>query len=127
MFHGKIIFRNPRHPGLRSLCVDDFIYGHVLDRTLLKNANYTSHSILPSVFFHFQKKNFSVYMSWTGLLRWVLVVKNTCQCRGHKRCGFYPWVRKIPWRRAWQPTPVFLPEESHGQRSLVGYSDKSQT
>jgi len=38
------------------------------------------------------------------------------------RCGFDPWVRKIPWRRAWQPTPVFLPGESHGQRSLVGYS-----
>ena len=35
---------------------------------------------------------------------------------------FDPWVRKIPWRRAWQPTPVFLPGESHGQRSLVGYS-----
>jgi len=35
---------------------------------------------------------------------------------------FNPWVRKIPWRRAWQPTPVFLPGESHGQRSLVGYS-----
>ena len=34
----------------------------------------------------------------------------------------YPWVLKIPWRRAWQPTPVFLPGESHGQRSLVGYS-----
>ena len=33
-----------------------------------------------------------------------------------------PWVRKIPWRREWQPTPVFLPEESHRQRSLVGYS-----
>ena len=32
------------------------------------------------------------------------------------------WVGKIPWRRNWQPTPVFLPEESHGQRSLVGYS-----
>ena len=32
------------------------------------------------------------------------------------------WVRKIPWRREWQPTPVFLPGESHGQRSLVGYS-----
>ena len=31
-------------------------------------------------------------------------------------------VRRIPWRREWQPTPVFLPEESHGQRSLVGYS-----
>ena len=44
-----------------------------------------------------------------------------CQCRRHKRCGFDPWVGKIPWRRTWQPTPVFLPGESHGQRSLVGY------
>ena len=35
---------------------------------------------------------------------------------------FYPWVRKIPWRRRWQPTPVFLPIKSHGQRSLEGYS-----
>ena len=34
----------------------------------------------------------------------------------------FGWVGKIPWRRAWQPTPVFLPGESHGQRSLVGYS-----
>ena len=45
-----------------------------------------------------------------------------CQSRRHKRPGFNPWVRKIPWRREWQPTPVFLPGESHGQRSLVGYS-----
>ena len=36
--------------------------------------------------------------------------------------GFNPWVRKIIWRREWQPTPVFLPEEFHGQRSLAGYS-----
>ncbi|KAJ1063485.1 hypothetical protein K5549_021582, partial [Capra hircus] len=40
-------------------------------------------------------------------------------CRRH---GFDPWVRKIPWRRAWQPTLLFLPGEFHGQRSLVGYS-----
>ena len=40
----------------------------------------------------------------------------------HKRHGFNPWVGKIPWRRAWQPTQVFLPRESHGQRSLEGYS-----
>ena len=47
----------------------------------------------------------------------------TCQCRRHKRCRFDPWVRKIPWRRMpWQPTPVFLPGESHGQRSLADYS-----
>ena len=37
-------------------------------------------------------------------------------------CSFNPWVRKILWRRAWQPTPVFLPGESHGQRSLMGYN-----
>ena len=38
------------------------------------------------------------------------------------RPGFDPWVGKILWRREWQPIPVFLPGESHGQRSLVGYS-----
>ena len=36
--------------------------------------------------------------------------------------GFDPWVRKIPWRRKWQPTPVFSPGKSHGWRSLIGYS-----
>ena len=40
-----------------------------------------------------------------------------CQCRRQKR-SFYSWVRKIIWRRTWKPTPVFLPGESHGQRSL---------
>ena len=43
----------------------------------------------------------------------------SCQCG---RCGFDPCIGKIPWRKAWQPTSVFLPGESHGQRSLVGYS-----
>jgi len=55
----------------------------------------------------------------------VLVVsaeEPACQCRRPKRCGFDLWVGKIPWRRAWQSIPVFLPGESHGQRSLVGYS-----
>ena len=36
--------------------------------------------------------------------------------------GFFPWVGKIPWRREWLPTPVFLPGEFHGQRNLTGYS-----
>ena len=47
-----------------------------------------------------------------------------CQCKRCKRCRFDHWVEKIPWRTAWQPTPVFLPGESHGQRSLVGYGPK---
>ena len=38
------------------------------------------------------------------------------------RCELNPWSGKIPWRKAWQPTPVFFPGESHGQRSLTGYS-----
>ena len=45
-----------------------------------------------------------------------------CQCRRHENHGFDSWVGKIPWRRAWLPTPIFLPGESHGQRSLAGYS-----
>ena len=55
-------------------------------------------------------------------------VKNLPRCQ---RCGFDPWVGKIPWRRKWQPTPVFLSGESCGQRSLEGYTvhgvAKSQT
>ena len=47
-----------------------------------------------------------------------------CQCRRRKRCRFDPWVSKVPWRRPWQPTPVFLPEESHGQGTLAGYSPR---
>ena len=46
----------------------------------------------------------------------------TCQWRRTNRCWFDPWVGKIPWRRKWQPTPVFLPGKFHGQRSLAGYS-----
>ena len=48
-------------------------------------------------------------------------LQHVYQCRRHKRCWFNSWVRKIPWRRKWQPSPVFLPVESHGQRNLVGY------
>ena len=64
-------------------------------------------------------KFMSVFWSFPGGAR---SKETTCQCRIHKRPGFHPWVGKIPCRRAWQPTPVFLPGESHGQRSLAGYS-----
>ena len=50
------------------------------------------------------------------------VKESTYLCRRRKRPRFSPWVGKIPWRRAWQPTPVFLPWRMHGQRSLAGYS-----
>ena len=54
-----------------------------------------------------------------GLPRWFRGKASTCQCRTR---GFDPSLGKMPWRRKWQPTPVFLPGESHGQRSLACYS-----
>ena len=56
---------------------------------------------------------------WEGLPRWFNSKESTCQCR---RSGFNPWVGKFTRRRKLQPSPVFLPGKSHGQRSLVGYS-----
>ena len=63
----------------------------------------------------FRKKScIFLWLSW-----WLNVKETTCQWG---RCRFNPWVSKIPWRRKWQPTPVFLPGKSHKQRCLVGYS-----
>ena len=59
---------------------------------------------------------------WIGLPTWLSGKEFVCQCRRHQRHRFDPWVRKIPWRRKWQPTPVFLAEESCEQRSLAGCS-----
>ena len=58
--------------------------------------------------------------SWSNLgLPWWLSSKRLhLRCRRHRRCWFHPWIGKIPWRRKWQPTPVFLLGISHGQRSL---------
>ena len=56
-----------------------------------------------------------------------LVVKNSPANAGDMRHGFSPWIGKVPRRKAWEPTPVFLPGESHGQRSLIGYSPWGHT
>ena len=56
------------------------------------------------------------------LPRWHSGKESACPCRRYWRRRFNPWVRKIPWRRKWQPTPVLLPGKFHRQRSLVGYS-----
>ena len=57
-----------------------------------------------------------------GLPRWHTWKEPACQCSRGNRHGFDPWVGKIPWSRKWQPTPVFLSGEFHGQRSLAGYT-----
>ena len=56
------------------------------------------------------------------LPRWLSGKESPCQSKRCRRYGFDPWVGKIPWRRKWWPNPVFLPEKSQGQRSLLGYS-----
>ena len=48
--------------------------------------------------------------------------ESVCQNKSGRRRRFDPWVGKSPWRKKWQPTPVFFPEKSHGQRSLAAYS-----
>ena len=60
---------------------------------------------------------------WTTMVSQVaLLVRNlSYQCRRHNRRKFDPWFRKIPWRKAWQPTQIFLPGEFHVQRNLTGY------
>ena len=65
---------------------------------------------------------FGRWYSNRGLHRWLSDKQSACKCKRCKRHGFDPWVRKIPWRRKWEPTPVLLPGKSHGQRSLDGYS-----
>ena len=61
-------------------------------------------------------KEFSLFT-----FRWHSGEEPSCQCRRHKRHRFSLWVRKSPWRRKRQPTLVFLPVKSYGQRSLAGY------
>jgi len=57
-----------------------------------------------------------------GLPQGLSSKESPCQGKKHKKCRLNTWVGKIPWKRKWQSTPVFLPGESHGQRSLAGYS-----
>ena len=60
-----------------------------------------------------------IVLSW-----WLSSKRIHLQCRSYRRYGFDPWVGKIPWRRKSQPTPVFLPGKSHGQRGLKGITEE---
>ena len=91
------------------------IYNRIFTTTQIEN-NSTIIKIVTSnrksiSFYQLLKPDFGL-PSW---LRWSRI------CMHCKRPWFHPWVRKIPWKREWLLTPVFLPRESHGQRSLVGY------
>ena len=73
-------------------------------------------SLPPCLSFSFLSSLFQLSLPLWGLPMRLRGKESACQCR------FDPWVWKIPWRRKWQPTRVFLLGKSHGQRSLAGYS-----
>ena len=95
------------------------VYKHLLETLLSIFLVIPKSGIIESygksILFYFLKNFHIVFHGFPGSFS---AKESTCQCRRH---GFDPWVGKIPWRRTWPPTPVFLPGESHGQRSLAGY------
>ena len=104
------------------LCIRDFAdqkdFFLIPDRSEKQNLNLS----------HISNCLHSIYVVFTiinivfELLRWHGDKEFACQCRRHKRCGFYLCVEKISCRKKWQPTPVILPEKLHRQRSLAGHS-----
>ena len=70
----------------------------------------------------FPEPQFYLSIQWCRP-KWCSGKESVCRCRRLKRHRFNIWVGKIPWRRKWQLTPVFLTEECHGQRSLAGYKE----
>ena len=87
----------------------------VHDILLVRTVEWVAHALFQGIFLAQELK--------LGLqhCRQTLYHLSHRECRRCRRPRFSPWVENIPWRRKWQPTPVFLPGESHGQRSLVGY------
>ena len=67
-----------------------------------------------------------LFLSLIVVVRISKIILNSSGAWQCRRPRFNPWIGKIPWRRKWQPTPIFLPGESHGQRSLVGYGPQGR-
>ena len=104
--------------------LSDFHMSHLLHETTGLRVRVMSLSVTPG-----SPRPGSEFNSWAvneQLPRWLDGKGPTCQCRRCRRLRFDPWVRKIPWRKAWQPTPVFLPGDSHGQRRQVGCSPQGR-
>ena len=81
-------------------------------------TNTYSIKVCPNELFHI----FQVALCGQGFPGGSMGKESSCQCSRHRKHRFAPWVRKIPWRKEWQPTPILLPGESHGQRRLAGNS-----
>ena len=89
-------------------------------------ANTNAFSILHNYPYYLYLKHFHHPQNKTGFQGAATCEESACQFQKHKRHGFDLWVGTIPWSRKWQPTPIFLPGEFHGQRSPAGYPMGSQ-
>ena len=98
-----------------SVCIHSII-------SLDSNHEITSRYYYSHFFFSVDEAEEVKRFAKVRTVRWCSGKESACQCRRCSRRGFDPWVWKIPWRRKWQPTLVFLPRKSHGWRSLVGCS-----
>ena len=89
--------------------------------TFIEKPTYFENTFLVwmKIIIYFSQGNIRKYCAYMGLPWWL---RQWRICLQQRRPRFNPWARKIPRRREWQPTPVFLPGEFHGQRSLVGCS-----
>ena len=88
----------------------------------INRFNSITITLSPMTFFIQLEQKFCNLYGKNRLPRLCTGKESTYQCRKHKRSGLDPWVKKIPWRKKWQPAPIFFPGRPHGQRNLVGYS-----
>ena len=111
-----------------------FIFtGPQVDRNWVQESSrmHCTQTLTWTWFRYFRRWDFEIWVDavmgwdpggpWDGV-RWLNGKESAYQCGRCRKCRFDPWVGKIPWRRKWQSPLVFLPGESRGQRSLVGYS-----
>ena len=85
-------------------------------------GDYNTNSYIKQQYIKVKPQILNTFSTFCELPRWLSGKESTCQHRRHKRPEFNLCVGKIPWRRKWQPTLVFLPGKSHRQRSLAVYS-----
>ena len=119
---------------LAKIILIDIVFKKQSPKTKLKTSGFKCHQYCSlcnrlatkCTFWEILKELAAIY--WQDRASQVAIggKEPTCQCRKHKRHGFDPWFGKIPWRREWQPTPVFLTGESHGQRSMANYSPQGR-
>ena len=119
----RVTARRARCPFLCFLCLTTYAR-HYLVCGLIKFSSSTFHMFQASrTALKYTMNEFKLTMTrWGGFPGGASGKEPSHQCRRRKRLGSDPWVGKMPYRRAWQPTPVFLSGENHGQRSLAGYS-----